>query len=157
MNELKENPHFLPCTPVAGDEMLGGFPFNWNITRATEWIDENRDQVELSVVQVAPPGPGADSAKLDEAFIPQADLNKPLIMVRMRPEFFRLIDGNHRVAKARLLGVNELPAYFLTQEQHRQFFTSTDMQKRYVDYWNDKLKMFKKDRGRWGVVGETRV
>ncbi len=78
-------------------------------------------------------------------------------MVRMRPEFFRLIDGNHRVAKARRLGVNELPAYYLTQEQHRQFFTSKDMDKRYVDYWNSKLKDFRKDQGRWGVVGEVEV
>lgn len=137
--------------------MLGGFPFNWNITRASEWIEKNLEQVDLSVVQVGLPVPGADSAKLDETFIPQADLTKPLIIVRMRPEFFRLIDGNHRVAKARLSGIRELPAYYLTQEQHRQFFTSADMQKRYVDYWNDKLKMFKKDRGHWGVVGEAQV
>lgn len=100
---------------------------------------------------------GMDSQSLDESFIPQADLSNPIIMVRMRPEFFRLIDGNHRVAKARRTGVKELPAYYLTQEQHRQFFTSEDMQERYVDYWNDKLKWFKKDKGRWGVVGEVEV
>ena len=157
MRELKENPRFIPCAPVVGDETLGGYPFRWNITTASAWIKDNLDQVELSVVQVGPPGPGADSMELDEAFIPQADLSKPLIIVRMRPEFFRLIDGNHRVAKARRMGVNELPAYYLTEEQHRQFFTSADMQKRYVDYWNDKLKMFKKDGGRWGVVGEAQV
>ncbi|MDN3451884.1 hypothetical protein QMA09_16965 [Planococcus sp. APC 3906] len=137
--------------------MLGGFPFNWNITRATEWIDQNPEQVELSVVQVGPSSPWADSANLDEAYIPQADLAKPVILVRMRPEFFRLIDGNHRVAKARRLGVAELPAYYLTQEQHRQFFTSADMQNRYVEYWNDKLKAFKRDKGRWGVVGDFQV
>lgn len=61
---------------------------------------------------------------LDEAFIPQSDLSKPLIMARMRPEFFRLIDGNHRVAKARRLGVTELPAYYLTPEQHRHYTES---------------------------------
>lgn len=157
MKKLKENPDFIPCTPVEGDEMLGGFPFNWNITRATEWICQNADQVELSVVQVGPPGPRADSPNLDETYIPQADLARPVILVRMRPEFFRLIDGNHRVAKARRLGIAELPAYYLTQEQHHQFFTSADMQKRYVEYWNDKLKTFKRDKGRWGVVGEFQV
>ena len=78
-------------------------------------------------------------------------------MIRMRPEFFRLIDGNHRVAKARRQGIAELPAYYLTPEQHRQFFTSEDMDKRYVDYWNDKLKFFKKYKGQWGVVGEVKV
>lgn len=157
MKRMKENPDFIPCTPVPGDEMLGGFPFNWNISRALEWIDVNLEEVELSVVQVGQPAPLADSSGLDEDFLPQADLTKPLIMVRMRPEFFRLIDGSHRLAKARRLGVKELPAYYLTQEQHRQFFTSSDMDKRYVDYWNEKLKYFKKEKGHWGVVGDVRV
>lgn len=111
MRKLKVDPGYVPCTPVGGDEMLGGFPFNWNISRAAVWIEENPEAVELSVVQVGPSEPGADSANLDEAFIPQADLTKPLIVVRMRPEFFRLIDGHHRVAKARRLGATELPAY----------------------------------------------
>lgn len=157
MKVMKTNPNFIPCLPVPGDEMLGGFPFNWHITNATEWIQANRDQVELSVVKIGPPGPGADSPRLDEDLLPKADLTRPIIMVRMRPEFFRLIDGNHRVAKARRTGVKELPAYYLTQEQHRQFFTSEDMDKRYVEYWNGKLKDFKKDNGRWGVVGEVEV
>lgn len=157
MKKLTENPDFIPYIAVEEDEMLGGFPFNWHVTRATEWIQANLDQVERSVVQIGPPGPGADSSNLDEEFLPKADLTRPIIMVRMRPEFFRLIDGNHRVAKARRTGIKELPAYYLTQEQHRQFFTSTDMDKRYVEYWNGKLKDFKKDKGRWGVVGEVRV
>ncbi|GKW45319.1 hypothetical protein [Planococcus sp. NCCP-2050] len=157
MRKLKENPNFKPCEPVVGDETLGGYPFRWNITRAASWIEENLDQVELSVVQIGPPGQGADSAHLDEDFIPQADLSKPVIMAWMRPEFFRLIDGNHRVAKARRLGISGLPAYYLTEEQHRQFFTLAEADRIYVDYWNDKLKTMKKDRGSWGVVGESRV
>lgn len=54
-------------------------------------------------------------------------------------------------------GMDELPAYCLSQEQHRQFFTSEDMDKRYVDYWNDKLKFFKKNKGRWGILEEAEV
>lgn len=157
MRELKENPGFIACEPVAGDETLGGFPFRWNITRASAWIAEHLDEVELSVVQVRQPAAGADSAELDEAFIPQADLSKPLIVVRMRPEIFRLIDGNHRVAKARRLGVTELPAYYLTEQQHRQFFTLAEADRMYVDYWNGKLEDLKKDKGRWGVIGSMKV
>jgi hypothetical protein len=26
-----------------------------------------------------------------------------------------------------------------------------------VEYWNDKLKTFKRDKGRWGIVGEFQV
>ena len=157
MGELKENLGFIPCEPVLGDETLGGYPFRWNITSAAAWIEENLDQVELSVVQLNPSSPEADPKNLDEDFIPKADLSKPVIMVRMRPEFSRLIDGNHRVAKARRLGVKELPAYYLTEEQHRRFFMLEEADRMYVDYWNDKLKMIKKDRGRWGIIGDVRV
>ena len=68
-----------------------------------------------------------------------------------------MIDGNHRVAKARRQDVKELPAYYLTEEQHRQFFTLGEADRLYVDYWNDKLKKLKKDRGQWGIVGEVKV
>ena len=114
MRKLMENPDFFPCTPVLEDELFGSYPFKWNITAATTWIEKNLNQVELSTVQVNPPSPGADSENLDEVFIPKADLTRPIVMVWMRPEFFKLIDGNHRVAKARRLGVKELPAYYLT-------------------------------------------
>jgi len=114
MRKLKENPDFSPCTPAIGDEVLGCYPFKWNITKISTWIDEHLSEVELSTVQVNPPSMGADSENLDEEFIPKANLTRPVIIVRMRPEFFRLIDGNHRVAKERHLGVKELPAYYLT-------------------------------------------
>jgi len=157
MKKLKEISDFSPCKPVIGDEVLGGYPFKWNITKISTWINEHLSEVELSTVQVNPPSPGADSENLDEEFIPKADLTRPVIIVRMRPEFFRLIDGNHRVAKARRLGVKELPAYYLTELQHRQFFTFKEADRMYVDYWNDKLKMLEKDSRQWGVVGSLRV
>lgn len=157
MRMLKENPNFMPCVPVIDDEVLGGYPFRWNITAASAWIEENLNLVELSTVQVNPSNQGADSEELDEEFIPKADLTRPIIIVWMRPEFFRLIDGNHRVAKARRLGVKELPAYYLTELQHRKFFTFKEADKMYVDYWNDKVKMLEKDGGKWGVVGSVRL
>lgn len=157
MAKLKENPDFIPCTPVVGDEMLGGYPFRWNVTRAAEWIENNLEEVELSKVQIDPLSRGAESTDLDQAFIPKADLSKPVIMVRMRPEFFRLMDGNHRVAKARRLGVKELPAYYLSPEQHRQFFTFEEADGLYVNYWNEKLRLLEKEGRPWGIVGEVRV
>ncbi|RAZ69645.1 ParB N-terminal domain-containing protein [Planococcus maitriensis] len=157
MAKLKENPNFIPCVPVVDDETFGGFPFTWNITRAESWIEENLDQVERSFVQVALPSPGADSDFLDEAWIPEADLTKPILAVRMRPEFFKLIDGNHRVAKARRMGVTELPAYYLTEQQHRQFFTREQADGLYVKYWNEKLEQVERGWGEWAVVGEMKV
>jgi len=78
------------------------------------------------------PCPGADSDNLDEEFIPKADSTKPIIVMRIRPEFLMLIDGNHRVAKERLLEAKELPAYYLTDWQHRQFFSFSEEDLKYV-------------------------
>lgn len=157
MKKFKENPNFIPCTPVIGKETLGGYPFRWNITAASAWIEKNMNQVELSTVHVNPPSLGGDSDNQDEEFIPKADLTKPVIVIRMRLEFYRLIDGNHRVANARRLGVKELLAYYLTEWQHRQFLTFEKSNQKYVDYWNGKLKDFEIDGGRWGVVGSLSV
>jgi len=107
MKKLKDNLDFSPCTPEIGDEVLGGYPFKWNITRVSTWIDNNLSEVELSTVHINPSSVGVDSENLDEEYIPKADLTRPMIVVRMRPEFFRLIDGNHRVVKARRLSVKE--------------------------------------------------
>ena len=157
MRKLKANRNFTPCVPAIDDETFGGFPFTWNITHVQSWIDKNLDQVDLSVVQIEPPSKGMDSDSLDEAWIPQADLTKPVIVAWMRPEFFKLIDGNHRVAKARRLGVTELPAYYLTEQQHRQFFTREKADELYVKYWNEKLEQIEKGWGRWAVVGKMEV
>ena len=107
--------------------------------------------------QVNPARRGADSEHLDEGVIPKADLTRPIIIVRMRPEISRLIDGNYQVAKARRLGVKELPAYYLTEVQHRQFFTFEIADRMYVDFWNDKLELLEKDGRQWGVVGSFQV
>lgn len=88
MKELKVNPAFIPYKLVPGDEMLRGFPFNWNVSKALKWIPENLGEIELSVVKIGLLGSGADSAKLGEDFLPQADLTKPLIIVRMCLKFF---------------------------------------------------------------------
>src|ERR1700685_1537666 len=53
---------------------------------------------------------------LDLAYALTTDLTAPLLLVPLRDEFV-LIDGSHRAAKALLLGIDTLPAYFLTQEE----------------------------------------
>lgn len=156
MRKLKEYSNFIPCEPEIGDEILGGYPFNWNVTAVSAWIEKKLNQVELSTVQVNPSSPRVDSENLDEDFVSKTDLTRPII-VRMRPESFRLIGGNHRVAKARRLGVKKLPAYYLTEMQHRQFFAFAEADQMYVDYWNDKLKMFEKGGGKRSVVGSVQL
>ena len=50
-----------------------------------------------------------------------ADLSQPLVLVQLCAGKDKLIDGNHRLFKAKRLGVKTLSAYYLTPEQHQKY------------------------------------
>ena len=57
------------------------------------------------------------------------------------------IDGQHRLEKARRLGLNTLPAVILRMEQHIPvLYEGYD---RYVSYWNGKLIERTEDAHPW--------
>ena len=57
------------------------------------------------------------------------------------------VDGQHRIEKARRLGIQTLPAVVIRMEQHIPFlYEGYD---RYVEYWNGKLKDRTEDALRW--------
>ncbi len=49
------------------------------------------------------------------------DLSQPLVLVQLCPGKDKLIDGNHRLYKAKQLGIRTLSAYYLTPEQHQKY------------------------------------
>lgn len=57
------------------------------------------------------------------------------------------IDGQHRIEKARRLGIKTLPAVVIRMEQHIPFLY--DGYDRYTEYWNRKLKDRTEDALRW--------
>ena len=89
----------------------------------------------------------------EEAYVEQADITRSIVIAEIAPDYrdfclkiaeedwisrgYCLIDGYHRVKKARRLGVDTLPAIVLRMEQHIQFMY--DGYDQYVDYWNEKL------------------
>jgi len=52
-----------------------------------------------------------------------------------------VIDGNHRMEKARRLGIERIPAFKLSPEQHLQFLTTEKGYLAYIEYWNGKMKV----------------
>lgn len=154
MNKLKINEQFTACEALPDDEIFGGYPFAWNITALEAWIAEHREEVAYSTVTISRAETTIDSGNLNEQHIPTVDLAKPLIVVRLRPEYYRLIDGHHRVAKARRNGVAELPAYYLSEEQHRSFFIHAESDRLYVEYWNEKLQMVERYGAAFPKIGE---
>lgn len=68
-----------------------------------------------------------------------ADLTRPVILAEIAPGRYNLIDGHHRVAKARREGVTWIPAYRIHCPEHVAFLTTKRAYEAYVHYWNSKV------------------
>jgi hypothetical protein len=135
---LHLDPCFRPCEPQEGDEIYPNGIFEFNITRLLAYIDAaGRFRAELVALGDIP-HPG-DSATLSEPAIVAADLSRPVILAEIAPSRDSLIDGHHRLAKARREGVPRIPAYRICCPEHVGFLTSTRAYKAYVEYWNSKV------------------
>ena len=140
--------------PKAGEESGGGFS-RINVTALNAFIDEHPEDFEVKDILLLI----RDDENLEEKHIEQADISRPLILAEIAPDRFgiypgieeedwrlrgySLIDGNHRAAKAKRLGIEKLPAYIVRMEQHLPFMYSHF--ESYVDYWNNKLADYEKD------------
>ena len=57
----------------------------------------------------------------DPEYAMATDLTKPLILAELQEGKYKLLDGNHRLYKARALQVGRLPVYVLTKEEHIRY------------------------------------
>ena len=134
--KLKIDSRFTPCSVEDGDEMYPNGIFVFNITKMTEYIMHSR--IPCEEVQVRDFSRG--SSKFKEDHLPAVDINRPIIIAEISPDRYNVIDGNHRIEKARRLGMETILAYRLGPEHHMQFLTTSEGYRAYVEYWNGKLK-----------------
>lgn len=134
--KLKIDSQFTPCPVEDGDELFPNGIFVFNITKMTEYIIHNR--IPCEEVQVREYSWGA--SKFKEEHLPAVDVIRPIIVAEISPGRYNVIDGNHRIEKARRLGMEMIRAYKLGPEQHLQFLTTSQGYIAYVEYWNGKLK-----------------
>ncbi len=135
---LRVDNGFTPCPVAVGDELFPNGIFVFNITRLIEYIQKNSDSITLEEVAVSDFFEGFSS--INEAHINSVKISKPVIVAELSPGYYNLIDGNHRMEKARRMGIKKLPAYKLNVDHHILFLTSTKAYVAYVEYWNSKLK-----------------
>jgi len=135
---LDLDPSFRPCETVAGDELYPNGIFEFNITRLSAYIVAagrfREEPVALDSITYGGTNPG-----LNQLTIAAADLSRPVILAEISPGRYNLIDGNHRVAKARREGVLSILAYRISCPDHVAFLTSTRAYEKYVEYWNSKV------------------
>ena len=140
---LTVDENFTPCPAVDGDEMYPNGIFVFNISKLTEYIQENKNDFILEEVSVR--DFANNTSSINESHIDSVDISQPVILAKIAPQRYTVIDGNHRMEKARRLGVNTIMAYRLTVDQHIRFLTDKDAYVSYIGYWNDKVKNIVKD------------
>lgn len=134
---------FQPCPAEPGDELYPNGIFEFNITRLLVFVEAHVERFPIERIDVDDiPNYGGEN--LDEEAIGTADLFRPILLMEISPGLFNLIDGHHRVAKARREGVRTLPAHRVACPHHVRFLTSTLAYERYVEYWNGKLAQGKR-------------
>lgn len=129
---------FQPCPAEPGDELYPNGIFEFNITRLLSFVEAHVERFPIQRVEIEDI-PNYGSENLHEETIGAADLLRPILFAEISPGRFNLIDGHHRVAKARREGVTILLAHRIACPFHVPFLTSTHAYERYVEYWNGKV------------------
>ncbi len=135
---LKVDNDFIPCPVDAEDELFANGIFVFNITKMIEHIQNNPKGVALEEVAVNDFFKGFSS--INESHMASVEFSQPVILAEISPGQYNLIDGNHRIEKARRIGVNCILAYRLSVKQHIKFLTDKRAYVSYIEYWNSKLK-----------------
>jgi len=137
-NKLTIDDDFTPCPVADGDELYRNGIFVFNITRIIEYIQQSPDNIHLEEVAVGDFHRGFSS--INDSHVESVDVSMPVILAEIAFGRYNLIDGNHRMEKARKLGIEWLQAYKLNVTQHMNFLTSRKAYKAYIEYWNSKLE-----------------
>jgi hypothetical protein len=150
--KLKFHKKFQPCSVEEGEEMYPNGIFVFNITRLLAFIKANPEQYPVEFVPLEEIPCYDDGSGLNPGTVRTADLARPIVLAEISPGLYNVIDGNHRLGKARQDGVRTIPAYRVRCPQHLPFLTSTTSYEKYVEYWNSKVKTLRESartRARW--------
>ena len=137
-SKLKLDAKFEPCPPEAGDELYPNGIFEFNISRLLAFIHTHLGRFPVEPVALVDV-PNCGDADLDDAAIGSADLSRPILLAEIAPGRYNVIDGHHRIAKARREGVLTLTCHRLRCPEHVAFLTSATAYEKYVEYWNSKV------------------
>lgn len=145
---------FPDCSLNEGDEYFQVGIFKFNITKLNERIDEFPGYYKVDTINVAEYTGYFGNSELNPNYVESADLNRPVILAEICPDRlhhgkqrisddyfsrgYNLIDGHHRLIKAKQKGKETIPAYIVRMEQHIPFIIEGFEQ--YVEYWNLKLE-----------------
>lgn len=138
LRKLKLDMNFQPCTPRVGEELFPNGVFEFNISQLLAFIQAYADRFPVEQIELAAI-PDYGGARLADATVGTADLSRPILLAEIAPGHYNVIDGQHRVARARREGVRAIPARRVRCPYHVRFLTSAAAYQKYVEYWNSKV------------------
>ncbi|NJM09553.1 MAG: ParB N-terminal domain-containing protein [Bdellovibrionaceae bacterium] len=136
---MKLNKNFQPQPTEEGEELFPNGLFEFNITKLLAFITANASKFPMEQVEVSQFAVW-DSTNLDEKTIETADLANPIILGEISPDCFNVIDGNHRLERARRQGLATIPAYRVAAAHHVNFLKTKVAYEGYIRYWNSKVE-----------------
>jgi hypothetical protein len=137
---LKRHKKFQPSPVESGDEHYANGIFEFNITRLLAFIGTCPERFPVERVLVED-FPAFGSSHLNEETVLNADLSRPILLAEISPRRFNVIDGNHRLARARRERVQMVPARRVLCPDHVPFLISEWAYEKYVEYWNSKVEV----------------
>lgn len=138
--KLELDKTFQPCPAEPGDEIYPNGIFEFNITRHLSFVEASADRFPIERVGVDDiPNYGSES--LDEETIRTTDLLRPILLAEISPGRFNLIDGHDRLPRQGRKASGPYPAHRIACALHVRFLASTSAYERYVEYWNEKLRL----------------
>ena len=87
------------------DEIYANGIFEFNVTRLLAFVQEHVDRFPVEQVEISEFPEYSDSSHLNEETICLAHLTRPVLLAEIAPGRYSVIDGNHRLAKARREGI----------------------------------------------------
>ena len=136
--KLKIDADFIPCPTEKGDELYPNGIFVFNITKMIKYIQASSNNIDL--VDIAVSDFPHRSPYINESYLDSVSLSQPAIIAEISPGHYNLIDGHHRMEKARRLGMKKISAYKLNVDHHIAFLIDKNAYLCYIEYWNGKLK-----------------
>ncbi|MBU2645158.1 ParB/RepB/Spo0J family partition protein [bacterium] len=131
--------NFTPCQAENNDELYPNGIFVFNITKMLQHIQSNANEFELAEIEIK--DFQEVSSSLNESHIDSVDISQPAIIAEISPGGYNLIDGHHRLEKAKRIANDKILTYKLNVDQHIVFLTDRDACVPYVNYWNSKISM----------------
>ncbi len=137
--KLKLDKNFEPLPTRDGDEIFRNGYFKFNITRILEDISAGKLEVAEEPINISSWSRLQSSNSVNEDHLPSVDINRTVLQAEIRAGAYNIIDGNHRLEKARRVGIEWINSYKIKGEQLVPYFIKKKGYEAFVEYWNSKL------------------